>query len=954
MIIRSETDLLPSQYEGLETALANPALKVLAYQYNPSFGSISGSVSGSVENSYADYNGDGYRIRGSVVEKIAQTGIVTDLGYTPPGDWITTEPLSIAADANGVAVFAITSTGLKRSLYTGSWATTTLTTVPFTQSYSFYTDTIFNQAGIYSSGLNPTFAFDTIYTNYWEDSSLPAQVGGASGNLAVTRYRVMAGPSSDTAPKTWTFEGYNGTWVTLDTKTNQPTWFPFESRSYDIANTTAYSRYRLNISAVYTGTTVQVGHLEATLQQNFSLAQDHTLLAAANTGAVFFLREIPQRNLYRLCGAIWESGAWAYKESDIYWPGKFEELKAVPRAEGGYILAAVTLIPGPMTIKSTGAQTETYVYKKQGIVSFIWENDTFSDHFEVDVSDFYTGWRKRKFITLTNINGLTYMTALVTDGSEEYPNAMYQVYTTLDGKFWSLGEAFYVPGDFSSPVHLAASQDTTVLAILRNAHYRSPHTRIFGGSAVEMDLTQYLESISVSFADMGSGSLSLENSVLQFGNNPNFNTENFYEVEVWGGYYVNGSKALVRILKGDIDSIQYSRRVDERLVQVSFRDFLSRLTDRFKSRNARELRTALVFQDDFTNTIDNVYGGLRNTASQDGQWESRHLSLAATTGDGVATTAGEAIAFSTATIDMWNGVHEAWMSFQQNAPAATSGSLWLLWYSDEPRKRMETIWSTDAVPMSGGSVNLPIGWTPPYYDQNTNFYGYFLGYVKTKAATGNYNFRLEYTGQASLYVNNTLIINGHEAPSLNTTYLSATIELSDANTWYPLYLPFASWPKDYGLSSIKLLWSPPGEAEAIIPAANLAKAANVSTELSSFGLVFRAVDKRNFYSIMYEPTNERLTLKRRTNGIDKVLEHYDVTALGWDNDPEAPRRIYVSFRYGHVRIYANNDYGQPNPVLRIDHLLDMRDLREPDAQGLIPLKYTVPEAGYVGYIGRGV
>jgi hypothetical protein len=956
MIIRSETDLLPSEYEDLLAGRYNPTAKVMVYQYNPAFTANIYAVTGAAANTqYADYDGFGYRIRGSTVEKIAQNGAITDLAYSPPGDWIVSEPLTISADANGVAVFAVCTTGLKRSIYTGSWSTVLLSSIPYTETYNFYTDTIFDSLATYSTGQNAIFAFDNVYTNYWEATSLPAQLGSGTGSLVTTRYTVMSGSSADAAPKSWTFEGWNGSsWVTIDTKSNQPTWFPFETRTYDISNSTAYTRLRINVSAVYSGTTVQVGLLSAVSLQNFSLSPDITLLAAASTEAVFFLREIPQRNLYLLCAAILENGTWKYKESDIYWPGKLDEMKAVPRSGGGYIITAVTLIPGPMTIKSTGAATETYVYKKQGIVSFIFENDTFSDHFEVDVSDFYTGWRKREKMTLMNINGLTYMIALVTDGSEEYPNAMYQVYTTLDGKFWSLGESFYMPGDFSSAVHLSVEQDATVLAMMNYDSYSSPHTRIFGGSAISADLSKYVEGLDVSFGDMGSGSMTIANHVLQYDNNPNFNTQNIYEIEVWAGYNVNGNRVMVRIIKGDVDAILLARNGHERTFSVSFRDFMSRLTDRFKSRNARELRTALVFQDDFTNTIDNVYGGLRNTASQDGQWKSRHLSISGEAGDGVSTTAGEAIAFSTATIDMWNGVHEAWMNFQQNNASGTGSELWFLYYSSEPRKRMETIWGTNEPPVIGGSVNMPIGWTPPYYDKNTDFYGFFIGYIKSKAATGDYNFRLEYTGQASFYINNTLLINGHENPSANTTYLSGTIDLPDANTWYPVFIPFATWPKTYGLSSVKLFWSPPGESEALVPGANLAKSLLVSSELSGYGVIFRAVDKRNFYAVVHEPTNERIILKVRIDGIDRVLDICDIDSLGWDADSESPRKMYVSFRYGRIRVYANNEYGQPNPVLRIDHLLDMRGLVAPDSQGLIPLKNTLPEAGYVGYIGRGV
>lgn len=955
MITATESGLPPHVHEALMAAEQFPALSVLAYQYNPSFSGsphVSVTSTPSLPSSFSDYGGKGYRIRDSVVEEILQDGTVTNLGYPVPGTRVATEPLSIAADSTGVAVFAICTDGLKRSLWDGSsWSTTTLP-VAYTKTYSFYTDTIFDQQGIYSTGLNPTFAFDNVFTNYWSAISLPAQLGGTTGNLAATRYRMVSGSTADSAPKSWTFEGWNGSsWITLDTRSNQPAWFPFESRTYHIANTTAYTRYRINVSAVFSGTTLQVAVLEADLKRDFSLSPDLTLLAAATPNAVFYLREVPSRNLFLLCGAIYEDGAWSYKESDIYYPGKFPEMQAAVRPEGGYVILAQAYIPGPQTIKSTGAGTETYVYKKQGIISFLFEYNTFSDHFEVDISDFFTSWRKRQFITLTNYGGLLYMVAQVTDGSEEYPNALYQVYTTKDGRFWSIGEAFYVSTHYHSPVKLVPSGQT-ILALMNDRGYRSPHTRIFGGSAISIDLTPDIESAQINFGEIASGQLDLANETLQYNNNPNFNQDNHYEIEFYSGYYVNGVKTIVRVLYGDVELISHSRSdAHERIVRVAFQDFMSRMNDRFKSRNAREIRTHLVFQDDFTNTIDNVYGGLRNTASQEGSWESQNYRISGRTGDGVSTTEGEAIAFSTATIDSWNGVQEAWLGFaQEGSPTLNSSSPWFIWYSQEPRKRMETIWDLDPF---GAQVNMPIGWTPPYYDSNQNFSGYIMGYIKSKAATGNYDLKLEYAGQASVYIDNTLIINGFEKPSVNISTLTGVFDFGTGDKWYPLYIPFATWPEN-GVSAIKLYWSPPGESEALVPSANLAKTMTVDAVVYNLGVVFRAIDKRNFYSYVYQPTTESTSLRLRRDGLDKEIDHADLTALGWDNDPESPHKLYVSFRYGHVRCYSNNEYGHPRPLLCIDHLLDMRQLKDPDAQGLVLLKDSLPEAGYVGYVARGV
>ena len=52
-------------------------------------------------------------------------------------------------------------------------------------------------------------------------------------------------------PKNWTLLGSNDgeSWTTLDTRTNQADTANSDTRTYAIANTTAYMYYRLNITA---------------------------------------------------------------------------------------------------------------------------------------------------------------------------------------------------------------------------------------------------------------------------------------------------------------------------------------------------------------------------------------------------------------------------------------------------------------------------------------------------------------------------------------------------------------------------------------------------------------------------------------------------------------------------------------------------------------------------------
>lgn len=80
----------------------------------------------------------------------------------------------------------------------------------------------------------------------------------------VQRYTLTARP--DATPgmaKDWTFEGYNGaTWDVLDTVTNETSWGLSEKRTFDFVNTTAYTKYRVNITANNGGTITSLAEVE--------------------------------------------------------------------------------------------------------------------------------------------------------------------------------------------------------------------------------------------------------------------------------------------------------------------------------------------------------------------------------------------------------------------------------------------------------------------------------------------------------------------------------------------------------------------------------------------------------------------------------------------------------------------------------------------------------------------
>jgi hypothetical protein len=120
----------------------------------------------------------------------------------------------------------------------------------------------------------PATAFDgNITTTGWgSGSGVPAWLAydfGTGNNKIVSKYSIYCSStmiggwgSSAYNPSAWTFEGYNGTsWVVLDTRTDniptQNTW-----KTYQIANTTPYQKYRINISASANMTYVMVTEMQ--------------------------------------------------------------------------------------------------------------------------------------------------------------------------------------------------------------------------------------------------------------------------------------------------------------------------------------------------------------------------------------------------------------------------------------------------------------------------------------------------------------------------------------------------------------------------------------------------------------------------------------------------------------------------------------------------------------------
>lgn len=136
-------------------------------------------------------------------------------------------------------------------------------------------------------------AFDEDAETYWSPTS--NQTGQLEYTFpaakTLTGYVLHIPPASadanythkDYAPSTWTFDAWNGSaWVTLHSQTNYVLYDSNRSSFFTFANTTAYSKYRINVQACYRN-----GPLPPRIAQLYMVenaAAGVTITASAATG----------------------------------------------------------------------------------------------------------------------------------------------------------------------------------------------------------------------------------------------------------------------------------------------------------------------------------------------------------------------------------------------------------------------------------------------------------------------------------------------------------------------------------------------------------------------------------------------------------------------------------------------------------------------------------------------
>lgn len=129
-----------------------------------------------------------------------------------------------------------------------------------------YSGASFSASSAYGGGYGASEVANESIT-YWLGTSggvewLKCDWGSGQSHI-IDRYSIQVnfGASQPSAPKDWTLEGSNdgSSWTTVDTVTGQTSWGPGEERAFVCdTTTTAYRYYRLNISAIQSGSYTQI------------------------------------------------------------------------------------------------------------------------------------------------------------------------------------------------------------------------------------------------------------------------------------------------------------------------------------------------------------------------------------------------------------------------------------------------------------------------------------------------------------------------------------------------------------------------------------------------------------------------------------------------------------------------------------------------------------------------
>ena len=145
-------------------------------------------------------------------------------------------------------------------------ATYTLTKYNIWRTLNVSRDNV--EASNYTGTNYPKYAYDQTVGHKWVSEDLPAWNRfecGLDNKKTLKEYSVTPYDTSQPGlPKSWKIQGSNdgGTWTDLHEVTDEVSWSSYVPKTYAVTNDIAYAFYRIYVTAVVSGTVVQLIYLD--------------------------------------------------------------------------------------------------------------------------------------------------------------------------------------------------------------------------------------------------------------------------------------------------------------------------------------------------------------------------------------------------------------------------------------------------------------------------------------------------------------------------------------------------------------------------------------------------------------------------------------------------------------------------------------------------------------------
>lgn len=384
----------------------------------------------------------------------------------------------------------------------------------------------------------------------------------------------------------------------------------------------------------------------STMSPSLSIGEELTHLCAATKDRLHFVVK-DSNNLYHLRVATWSA---SISESNIYYMYPIQNLSVATDGTKDVIVMA-TQVPGTVSVRVVNDEVEKYIEAAGGVICFIYENGNWSDHFEIDTVDNANDWRMRRGPRITYMNGLFVNIAYSVAGTERFPFATYRIYTSKNGKHWSLGQI--VPIDTTPDrrgMKLVPVGDHVILCESRGV-YESWSTDIVGYTPTSLivDITDDIDEYIYTQDKGAQVDIKLDNSDGAYTDHAIINGQSTIMLVHKAGFGTD----LIQIAITEVDYLSYDGEPTNQIIQIVARDRMAWISDKTQSEEAKYWEGQLVGADRYQDLTKTHYGGMRHTATQLGSWDSVDSMLQ------LRSNNEQGVSFNTFKSYIWNGSYQA-------------------------------------------------------------------------------------------------------------------------------------------------------------------------------------------------------------------------------------------------------------------------------------------------------